>query len=74
MPEDFTFPWYVWIAIGIPLLGLAGGLGKLKQKIDTLITHDEESSGTHSVLYNKVNKIERNLYHLMGQMKVKPID
>lgn len=72
--EEFIIPWYVFMVIGIPLLGLAVGLGKLKQKVDTLMQHDEGSDDTHSTLYSKVNKIERNLYHLMGKLDVDPID
>ncbi len=46
----------------------------MKQKIEDLSKADEGSHETHSDLYDKVNKIERNLFHLMGKMNVKPID
>lgn len=74
MSEEFTIPWYVLVAVGIPMLGLALGLGRLKQKVDTLETSDTTSSDTHDKLFSKVGKIERNLYHLMGKLDVEPID
>jgi len=74
MAEELGVPWYILVAVGIPLLGIALGLGKLKQKVDNLEKSDSSSDDTHSTLYSKVNKIERNLYHLMGKLDVEPID
>jgi len=74
MTEELLVPWYVLVVIAIPVLGVALAMGKLKQKVDTLTKHDEGSDDTHSTLYTKVNKIERNLYHLMGKLDIDPID
>jgi hypothetical protein len=46
----------------------------MKAAIIELQKHDGDSTNTHSELYEKVDKIERNLYHMMGQMKIKPVD
>ena len=45
-----------------------------KARLETVEGIAEDSGGTHSDIYSKVNKIERNLYHLMGTMKVDLID
>jgi len=74
MEHEILVPWYVLVGIGIPIIGVAIAMGKLKQKVDTLMLHDVGSEDTHDTLYSKVNKIERNLYHLMGKLDVKPID
>jgi len=46
----------------------------LEQKVDNLSNHDEGAHDTHTDLYEKVNRIERNLFHLMGVMKITPVD
>lgn len=74
MEQELLIPWYILVVIGLPLLGLAVGMGKLKQKVDTLESSDTDSSDTHNELFSKVNKIERNLYHLMGKLDCKPIE
>ena len=74
MTEVLLVPWYILVAVGVPIVGVAMAVGRLKQKVDTLVKHDEGSDDTHDSLYSKVNKIERNLYHLMGKLDVDPID
>jgi len=74
MTEEILVPWYVLVGVVIPIVGVAVAMGKLKQKVDTLMQHDEGSDDTHDTLYSKVNKIERNLYHLMGKLDIDPID
>ena len=66
LPITAIFARHLWIK------GKCFGL--MKAAIEQLQNHDEGSSDTHGDLYEKVNKIERNLYHMMGQMKIKPVD
>ena len=74
MTEELLFPWYVLVGIIVPVVGVAIAVGKLKQKVDTLSKSEEDGDSTHGKLFSKVNKIERNLYHLMGKLNVEPID
>ena len=74
MAEELLVPWYILLAVGIPMLGIAVGMGRLKQKVDTLTKADSDSAGTHNALFSKVNKIEKNLYHLMGTLHCNPIE
>ena len=46
----------------------------MKTAIDKLTEHDGSSTDTHGDLYEKVNKIERNLFHMMGKMDITPVD
>ena len=77
MTEELLFPWYflVGIIIGIivPIIGVAIAMGKLKQKVDNLSKSEEEGDETHESLFSKVNKIERNLNHLMDRLNIDPI-
>ena len=78
MTEELLFPSYILVGIMIgiivPIIGVAIAMGKLKQKVDTLSKSEEEGDDTHTSLFSKVNKIERNLYHLMGKLNIDPID
>jgi len=74
MSEELMVPWYILVGFGIPIVGVALAMGKLKQKVDTLSKSEEEGDDTHSSLFSKVNKIERNLYHLMGKLNIDPVD
>ena len=85
MSEGIFIQWELLVAVGIPATGAMIAIIRhfwnkskcfiiLKQKVEELTDHDEGSSETHSNLYEKVNKIERNLFHLMGKMNVTPVD
>ena len=85
MAEGLFIQWEVLIGIGIPAAAASVAVIRhlwnkskcfiiLKQKVEQLTSHDEGASNTHSDLYDKVNKIERNLFHLMGKMNVTPVD
>lgn len=71
---ELLIPWYVMIALAPPIVGIALVIGRLKQKVDTLWEHDVGSDDTHNTLFSKLNKIERNLYRLMGKLNVDPVD
>ncbi len=45
-----------------------------KTRLEAIEKTAIDSDGTHSDIYEKVNKLERNLFHFMGKMKVEPID
>ncbi|KKN75474.1 hypothetical protein LCGC14_0380950 [marine sediment metagenome] len=46
----------------------------MKQKIEQLDKIATGSHDTHTDLYNKIDRLERNLFLLMGKMKVTPVD
>ncbi len=46
----------------------------MKQRLTSVEGVADNSGDTHSDIYKKVNKIERNLFHLMGKMNVTPVD
>ncbi len=85
MSHGILIQWELLVGLGIPATGAMIAIIRhlwnkskcfviLKQKIEQLTDHDEGASDTHSDLYDKVNKIEKNLFHLMGKMNVTPID
>ncbi len=89
MAEGLFIEWEILIGVGVGV-GIPAGAAAiavirhfwnkskcfiiLKEKVEQLAKDDAGSSDTHSDLYDKVNKIERNLFHLMGRMKIDPID
>lgn len=85
MTEGIFIQWEILVGLGLPAAAVSVAVIRLlwnkskcfvilKQKVEQLTEHDEGSGETHSDLYDKVNKIERNLFHLMGRMDVDPID
>ena len=85
MPLEISIQWEIVTAVGIPAVIAAIGIIRyfwkkeqcfvtMKHKIDELAKSDEGSNDTHSDLYSKMNRIERNLFHLMGKLEVKPVD
>lgn len=85
MAEGIFIQWELLTGIGIP--GIIAAIAAiryfwkkekcfiiLREKVEQLNNAENGSHETHSDLYKKVNKIERNLFHLMGKLDVKPIE
>lgn len=87
MVEELTLSVIIGVAIGVAgilsplvykgiryIIDLHICVKLTKQRLENVEGIAEDSGDTHSDIYKKVNRLERNLFHLMGSLNVKPIE
>jgi len=72
--------WFAGIMTPISVVGIRHWIIKsrcftiLQTKVEALESHDEGSTDTHRDIFSRLDRIDRNVYLIMGKMKITPVD
>lgn len=85
MEHGVFIQWELLVGVGIPAVIVCGGvigylvkftkcITVLQQKVSSLTNHDAGATDTHKDIFSRLDRIDRNMYLIMGKMKLTPVD